>query len=150
MASRLLTLPRELRDEIYYCTFHGETYDIADTASKRTKPATILTCKQTHIEALDVFYKLIDFYATLQTRDLAINTVGRSDLSYCEIEMVGMPQLLGEHVMVGIIPRSNGKLVRRLVELVRKRSVEVRPEMLEIDRYDGKLILLVRQYRTAV
>lgn len=62
-SSRLLSLPRELRDEIYIKLFEDDIYEI-DNPTAPALPATaglLLSCSQLHDEAIEFYYQHTTF-----------------------------------------------------------------------------------------
>ena len=60
--SRLLSLPRELRDEIWRQTFVDDVVQLDRTEGQSTAPGLLLACRQSHLEAIHLYYKHATFF----------------------------------------------------------------------------------------
>ena len=71
----LLGLPREIRDIIFKFVFDGSKLEIPRLAHTRSQPQSsglLLACKQTHAEAIEVYYAKTHFW-TYHTYDQIYN-----------------------------------------------------------------------------
>lgn len=61
-ASRLLSLPRELRDMIWVMTYTDDTVQLDRTEAQSTAPGLLVACKQSYSEAINLYYKHSTFF----------------------------------------------------------------------------------------
>lgn len=137
----LLTLPRELRDNIYAYVFQGLHQNVA--VCKRTLPGLLLACRQTSSGASAIFHGLAIFYFKIEESDGEGYYMHVPENHKRDYKLIKVPLHLDGQMDLPGMGEEGERRARRLVDFVRRTGNQADPAMLLVDFDDPFLHKIV-------